>query len=131
MSGRPRSKRTQRVGEAVAGWLARAGIAERVAQAGVVVRWAELVGPGVARAARAESVSADGTLYVRVASSAWRQELSLMTPDIMAKLNAGRRTGRITRIFWLVGDTDVGSRIADGGTRAPQPAIRHPKSERQ
>ena len=88
----------------MAGYLAHAGIADRVAQADVVVRWAELVGAGVARAARAESVSADGTLYVRVASSAWRQELSLMTPEIMAKLNAGRRAGRITRIFWLVGE---------------------------
>lgn len=100
----PRSKRTQRVGEALAGYLASAGLAERVAQADVVLRWPEIVGPNVARAARAESVTPDGMLYVRVASSAWRQELSLMTPDIMARLNAGRRTGRITRIFWLVGE---------------------------
>ena len=124
MSGRPRSKRTQRVGEAMAGYLAHAGIAERVAQAGVVVRWAELVGAGVARAARAESVSADGTLYVRVASSAWRQELSLMTPEIMAKLNAGRRTGRITRIFWLVGDQGPEAASDGGARRTPDPGRR-------
>jgi predicted nucleic acid-binding Zn ribbon protein len=113
----------------MAGYLAHAGIAERVAQAGVVVRWAELVGAGVARAARAESVSADGTLYVRVASSAWRQELSLMTPEIMAKLNAGRRTGRITRIFWLVGDTEFGVRRSGPGFRNPSAERRTPNAE--
>jgi len=110
-----RTKRMQRVGEALAGYLAQAGIAGRVAQADVVLRWPELVGPGVARAAQAESVTADGTLYVRVKSSAWRQELSLMTPQIMARLNAGRKGrgqggGRIERIFWLVGDAAAVSR---------------------
>ena len=49
-----------------------------------------------------ESVTQDGTLFVRVKSAAWRQELSLMTPDIMAKLNAGRKGGRIERIRWIV-----------------------------
>ena len=98
-----RTKRTQRVSEALAAYLKHAGIGGRVAQADVVVRWPELVGPQVARAAVAESVTADGTLFVRVASAAWRQELSLMAPDIMARLNAGRRAGRIEKIFWLVG----------------------------
>lgn len=122
MSKPTRTKRTQKVAEALAGYLAHAGLAERVAQADVVLRWPELVGPGVAKAARAESVTPDGMLYVRVESSAWRQELSLMTPQIMARLNAGRRTGRITKIFWLVGQ-------ADGGNRAPS-APRDPHSGR-
>ncbi len=108
MSEARRSKRTQKVGEAIAAYLASAGIGGRVAQADLVLRWPEIVGPQIARAARAESVSADGTLYVRVASSAWRQELSLMTPEIMARLNAGRRTGRIEKIFWLVGEAGKG-----------------------
>jgi predicted nucleic acid-binding Zn ribbon protein len=98
-----RSKRIQKVAEALSGYLAHAGLAGRIAQADVVLRWPEIVGPQVAKAAHAESVSPDGTLYVRVASSAWRQELSLMTPAIMARLNVGRKVGRIERIFWLVG----------------------------
>jgi len=49
------------------------------------------------------AVGADGTLLVRVQSSAWRQELSLMTPEVLALLNAGRTTGRIKRIRWLLG----------------------------
>ncbi len=120
MSDARRSKKTQRVGEAIAAYLKGAGIGGRVAQADIVLRWPEIVGPEVARAARAESVSADGTLYVRVASSAWRQELSLMTPEIMARLNAGRRTGRIEKIFWLVGEAGGAKRDAGFGKRAPE-----------
>jgi len=39
---------------------------------------------------------------VRVATSSWMNELQLMTPDIMARVNAGRGVGRITTIRWLL-----------------------------
>lgn len=92
-------------GQVISGVLKRAGIAERVAQAAVIGEWPELVGPQVARAATAEMITPDGTLFVRVRSAAWRQELSLMTPMIMARLNAGRKQGRIERIMWTVGNS--------------------------
>jgi predicted nucleic acid-binding Zn ribbon protein len=72
-----------------------------VAQAQVVTQWAGLVGPQVAAVTTAESVSPDGTLFVRVATSAWRNELQLMMPDLMARVNAGRGAGRIRTIRWL------------------------------
>ncbi len=100
---RARKAQPARVGEVLARYLKRAGLEERVAQAGVVDAWPALVGPQIAGAASAESVTPDGTLFVRVRSAAWRQELSLMAHDILAKLNAGRRTGRIVRIRWMVG----------------------------
>ncbi len=96
--------RPTRVAEVLEGYLRSAGLAERVGLAGVVDAWPQLVGPRIARAAVAESVSADGTLFVRVPSSAWRQELSLMAPDILALVNRGRTDGRVARIRWLVGE---------------------------
>jgi predicted nucleic acid-binding Zn ribbon protein len=105
VTGRARAKRAgkpTRLGEIVPQVLKRTGLSERVAQAGVVARWPELVGAQVARVAHAESISANGTLFVRVRTAAWRQELSLMTHDIIARLNAGRKQGRIERIHWLV-----------------------------
>ncbi len=93
-----------RLGDAIAGWLKSAGLAERLGQAEVVNAWPALVGERIAEAASPESVSPDGTLFVRVKSSAWRQELSLMTPEVLALINAGRRAGRIRRIRWLVGN---------------------------
>jgi len=39
---------------------------------------------------------------VRVVTSAWMNELQLMTPEIMARINAGRGPGRIKTIRWLL-----------------------------
>ncbi|MGH9261057.1 MAG: DciA family protein [Acidimicrobiales bacterium] len=42
-------------------------------------------------------------MFVRVATSAWMNELQLMAPEIMARINAGRAAGRITTIRWILG----------------------------
>ena len=89
------------VGEALQKYLTRSGLGARLAQAQVVAEWARLVGPQVAAVTSAESVTPDGTLFVRVATSAWRNELQLMMPELMARVNAGRGAGRIKTIRWL------------------------------
>ena len=93
------------LGEVIAGYLKRAGLAKRIGQAGVVEAWAELVGPQIAKVTTAESVTPDGILRVRVASAAWASELSLMSPQILARLNTGR-TGRIRQIRWMAGGVE-------------------------
>jgi predicted nucleic acid-binding Zn ribbon protein len=102
MSG-VRKSRPTRLGELLAGYLKTAGLEERLEQAAVVEAWPRLVGPRIAEVAMPEAVGADGTLLVRVQSSAWRQELSLMTPEVLALINANRTSGRIKRIRWLLG----------------------------
>ncbi len=108
----PRKSSPAKLGAVLERYLESAGLADRLAQAQVVERWPELVGERIAAAAFAEAVAPDGTLFVRVKSSAWRQELSLMTPEVLALLNAGRpeggRHGRIKRIRWLVGSEGRG-----------------------
>jgi predicted nucleic acid-binding Zn ribbon protein len=89
------------VGEALQGFLTRSGLGPRIAQAQVIADWATLVGPQIAAVTTPESVAPDGTLFVRVATSAWRNELQLMMPDLMARVNAGRGAGRIKTIRWL------------------------------
>jgi len=98
-----RRGRPTRLGDALTDYLKSEGLTERIGQAQVVTAWPELVGERIAQATSPESVTPDGTMFVRVQSSAWRQELSLMTPEVLALLNAGRTTGRIKRIRWLVG----------------------------
>lgn len=90
------------VGDALQGYLARSGLATRLAQARAVTDWATLVGPQIAAVTQPDSVAPDGTLFVRVTTSAWMNELQLMMPDIMARLNAGRGSGRIRTIRWLL-----------------------------
>ncbi len=76
------------LGALVAGVLADAGIAERVAQAAVVPEWASLVGERIAAVTEPLSVGQDGTLWVAVASHAWMTELSLLEPELLRALNA-------------------------------------------
>ena len=98
----PRSRPMASIGEALAGWLARSGLTRRFEQAQVVADWPELVGPQIASVTEPESVTPDGVLRVRVATAPWAAELGLMTPRILARLNAGRRA-RITEIRWIAG----------------------------
>jgi len=88
--------------DALEGFLSRSGLAKRLQQAQVIPDWAGLVGPQIAAVTRPESVAPDGTLFVRVATSAWMNELQLMAPEIMARVNAGRGPGRIRTIRWLL-----------------------------
>jgi predicted nucleic acid-binding Zn ribbon protein len=88
--------------EALTSYFRQAGITKRVQQAGIVEEWAELVGPQIAAVTAPESVTPDGVLRVRVSTAAWANELSLMSPKILARLNAGR-SGRVKEIRWSPG----------------------------
>jgi predicted nucleic acid-binding Zn ribbon protein len=90
------------VGEALHSYLAKSGLVQRVAQAQVIPDWPRLVGPQIAAVTAPESVTPDGTLFVRVATSSWMTELQLMTPEILARVNAGRGAGRIATLRWLL-----------------------------
>jgi len=94
--------RPRPLGELLDRYLDREGLAKRVDLAGAVDRWPEVVGPKVAAVTRAEAVSPDGILWVRVTSSAWATELSLMAPRILPRLNQNRE-GQVREIRCLVG----------------------------
>lgn len=98
-------KAPTRLSDALTEWVRRAGLVRRMDLARSVEEWPERVGPQIAAVTRPESVSPDGLLRVRVASAAWATELSLMTPRILARLNAGR-AGRIRDIRWIAGPLD-------------------------
>jgi predicted nucleic acid-binding Zn ribbon protein len=101
VSERP-PRKPMAVGEVLERYLARSGLAPRLKQAQIIPEWAALVGPQIAAVTQPESVAPDGTLFVRVATSPWMNELQLMAPDIMARINAGRGPGRIRTIRWLL-----------------------------
>jgi predicted nucleic acid-binding Zn ribbon protein len=101
MSRRP----PDRIGDLVANFLADEGLSGRLDLASAVDRWPAAVGPQVAAVTRAEAVSADGILWVRVISSGWAAELSLMSPGILARLNEGRE-GRIRELRCRIGPID-------------------------
>jgi predicted nucleic acid-binding Zn ribbon protein len=88
--------------EALTSYFKQAGLTKRVQQAGIIEEWGQLVGPQIAAVTSPESVTPDGILRVRVATAAWANELSLMSPRILGRLNAGR-SGRVKEIRWMPG----------------------------
>lgn len=86
----------------LAGYLNRSGLAPKVEAAGVLGEWAERVGPQIAGVTEALRVS-EGTLFVAVATSAWMMELNLLKAELMARINAGKRQGRIEQIVFVMG----------------------------
>jgi len=79
------------------GYLTRTGLAQRVAQAQVIrlagASWGRRIGPG----GDAESVTPDGVLFVRVTPARDERIAVDGRLSIMARLNAGRGSGRSRR----------------------------------
>jgi predicted nucleic acid-binding Zn ribbon protein len=108
----PGTGKPQSVGDVLARFLERTGIATKVEAASVIPEWADRVGPAIAAVTEPLRVS-DGTLVVAVSTSAWMMELNMMKADLMRHLNAGKsaRAGRIEQIVFVMG----------GGEPAPDP----------
>lgn len=100
-SPRDHPSRPQLIGELIPEYLHRKGLAAKVEAASVVPEWEELVGPRIAEVATPVRVS-DGTLFIAVTTSAWMMELSLLRGDLMRRLNAGKREGRIEQLVFLM-----------------------------
>ena len=91
------------LGQVLAGYLERSGLARKMEEASVVPAWPELVGPAIAAVTTPLRVT-DGVLIVAGRSSAWLMELRLMEGEILRRVNAGRRRGRLSRIRFVMGD---------------------------
>lgn len=86
--------------EALSTYLKKSGLTRRLDQASVIPEWERLVGPQIAAVTTPRSVTKDGTLLVGVRSSAWMQELQLMSPEILRRLGAHGK--KIRRVVWRV-----------------------------
>lgn len=77
--------------------LAQHGWSRPLAVAGVVGRWAEVVGPDIAEHCHVESFT-DGELVVRSDSTAWATQLRLLLPQIERRLAEEVGEDAVTRI---------------------------------
>jgi predicted nucleic acid-binding Zn ribbon protein len=111
----PRAGKPQAVGDVLARFLDRSGLAPRVEAAAVIPEWAERVGPAIAAVTEPLRVS-DGTLVVAVSTSAWLMELNMMKAELMRHLNAGKAAkapGRIEQIIFVM---SAGEPVAKAGS---------------
>ena len=95
-------KKPSTVGDVLAGVLRESGIAERVEQARLIPEWPKLVGAQIAAVTEPTSIAADGTMFVRVTTNAWMNELSLMEPELLRALNSTEGRAPVKRIRWLL-----------------------------
>jgi predicted nucleic acid-binding Zn ribbon protein len=113
----PHAGKPQAVGDVLARFLERTGMAPKVEAAAVIPEWADRVGPGIAAVTEPLRIS-DGTLVVAVSTSAWLMELNMMKADLMRHLNAGkaaRAPGRIEQIIFVMGGGEAVQRARTAG----------------
>ena len=97
-----KKQRPEAIGSIVANWLGASGLADRVDQAAVIPEWPRLVGPQISAVTTPQSITANGTLFVQVATNAWMNELSLLEPELLKSINATGGRAAVLRIRWLL-----------------------------
>ena len=98
----PARKKPSAIGDVLAGVLKETGLAERVEQAAIIPEWTSLVGAQIAAVTEPTSIAADGTMFVRVTTNAWMNELSLLEPELLRALNSKAGRAPVRRIRWLL-----------------------------
>ena len=85
-SERPRMKDPAGLGELLAELLSRQGMHDKLEEYRVWLVWEACVGPQIAAQARPLRLR-DGILEVRVSQPVWMQQLQLLKPQLLKKLN--------------------------------------------
>lgn len=118
-----------RVSDALAGYLDRSGLGDRIEEASAVDEWEDQVGGKIAAVTEPLHVN-NGVLFVAVRSSAWLMELRMMESQVRRRVNEGRKKGRIQRIrFVMQGGPEAGggSEQGSGGAGDGTPSSHGPE----
>ena len=95
---RPPMRKAARAGELLEKLLQNYGLDKKLQQYRALVIWDEVVGPQIAARARPSKIRGS-VLEVCVDQPAWMQQLQLMKPQILRKLNEQLGEGEIKEIF--------------------------------
>jgi len=105
------------VGQLIESLLRSRGMDAKVREYHTWKIWDEAVGPQIASQARPVRIR-DGVLEVRVAQPVWMQQLQLLKPKILARLNDHLTDATIRDIFLRRGKVEPAQNAADeSGTR--------------
>jgi len=102
----------ERLGEVLNKSLKRLELAPRLDEYGVWPVWNDVVGNPIARNAQPEKIR-NGTLFVKVTSSVWMQQLQFMKELIAEKLNQRLGTPVVKNMFFLVGRVETDAAEAE------------------
>ncbi|MBK8646641.1 MAG: DUF721 domain-containing protein [Gemmatimonadetes bacterium] len=92
----------ERLADLLSQFLKRTGMDARIKQSAVLEQWPSLVGPEIAGATQALSITDDGTLFVAVRSHAWMSELTMMERELLASVNRITGDKPILKLRWTL-----------------------------
>lgn len=95
----------EKLGDILEKSIKRLDLSGRLVEYGVWPIWNEIVGAAIARNAQPEKIR-NGTLFVKVSSSTWMQELQYMKEMISERLNQNLGREVVKNIFFFVGKVD-------------------------
>jgi predicted nucleic acid-binding Zn ribbon protein len=101
-----REPQLERVGDVLDHSLKRLDLAPRLDEYGVWPIWNDVVGKAIANNAQPEKIR-NGTLFVKVTSPVWLQQLQFMKEMITEKLNQRLKSEVVKTIFFMVGRIDA------------------------
>src|SRR5262245_46095791 len=96
----------ERLGAVLDHSLKRFELSARLDEYGVWPIWNDVVGKTIARNAQPEKIR-NGTLFVKVSSPVWMQQLQFMKEMIAEKLNQRLKGDVVKTIFFMVGHIEV------------------------
>jgi hypothetical protein len=112
----------ERLGAVLDHSLKRFELSARLDEYGVWPIWNDVVGKTIALNAQPEKIR-NGTLFVKVSSPVWMQQLQFMKELIVEKLNERLKTPAVKTIFFMVGHINAvevdAAQTAGGENRQP------------
>lgn len=110
----------EKLGEVLEKSLKRLDLSTSLEEYGVWPIWDDTVGPTIARNAQPEKIR-HGTLFVKVSSPIWMQQLQYMKELLSDKLNQRLRKEVVKNIFFVVGKINTHSPNPEAQEPAPDP----------
>ncbi len=107
------------------GVFKRSGLDREAREWRALYAWHRLCGPRLGRHARAERILGT-TLLVRVATSAWANELSYLRADLLARLRADAHADWVSELRFTIGPFDGLPAWDDEPALPPPPRGAHP-----
>jgi hypothetical protein len=114
----------ERLGPILQKSLQRLDVDGRLRDYGVWPIWTEIVGSPIARHAQPERIH-HGTLFVKVSSATWMQQLQFMKEMIAEKLNQRLGDEIVKNIFFIVGTIET----PPTATEPAKPPVEDPRAD--
>jgi hypothetical protein len=108
----------ERLGTVLDKSLKRLNLSPRLEEYGVWPIWNDTVGATIARNAQPEKIR-NGTLFVKVSTPVWMQQLQYMKEMIAEKLNQRLGAEVVKNVFFVIGRLDTFIAQPDAGQTAP------------